>query len=294
MIRIVLLGFLTRLFLVFQINYYIIFSLYVLLLGRAQFILSVDFEFNSLLRVFVLDNIGYCLTILRIWISFLNILSMFNTEAKESKIFLILVNIQLTLLILTFSINNLFLFYFFFEAILIPIILIIFYWGYQPERIQAANYMLFYTLVGSLPLLVVILLFYTKFSLSIVSFNYFLFDLNYFEQIFLVVAFLIKLPIFLFHLWLPKAHVEAPVAGSIMLAGVLLKLGGYGIYRVIVLFNRTFNNIVFLFISISIVGSFFIRGLCFRQADVKSLIAYSSVRHMGILIASIFSFSLMG
>jgi NADH-ubiquinone oxidoreductase chain 4 len=99
------------------------------------------------------------------------------------------------------------------------------------------------------------------------------------------------MPIYIFHLWLPKAHVEAPVAGSIILAGLLLKLGGYGL--IIILFCFPFNNffLISLFSSLSLIGAVLCRLICLRQPDFKSLIAYSSVGHMALLIAGVLSFS---
>jgi len=104
-----------------------------------------------------------------------------------------------------------------------------------------------------------------------------------------VFAFLVKIPIFLVHLWLPKAHVEAPVSGSIILAGILLKLGGYGLIRIFPFLIFLGIKINFIFFSVRLVGAFIISFLCLRQIDIKSLIAYSSIAHIGIVLGGIFS-----
>jgi NADH-ubiquinone oxidoreductase chain 4 len=104
-----------------------------------------------------------------------------------------------------------------------------------------------------------------------------------------IIGFLVKLPIFSTHLWLPKAHVEAPIAGSIILAAILLKLGGYGLARISIIFQ---NIVVFssaILIRISITGAITTRLICIRQPDLKSLIAYSSVGHIGLILTGILS-----
>lgn len=101
------------------------------------------------------------------------------------------------------------------------------------------------------------------------------------------IVFFIKIPIYFVHLWLPKAHVEAPVSGSIILAGVMLKLGGYGLIRLIPIFIEIGIKINYIFIIISLVGGFIVSLICLRQTDIKALIAYSSVAHIGLVLRGI-------
>jgi NADH-ubiquinone oxidoreductase chain 4 len=203
----------------------------------------------------------------------------------------------LLVLVLCFTSKNLLSFYIYFEASLIPTILLILIWGYQPERLQARIYLIVYTVVASLPLLLIIILIYYNSNHINISYPWIMFPLNMDSvtgSILLLIAFIVKLPLFSVHLWLPKAHVEAPVAGSIILAAILLKLGGYGLIRVCFIFPKQLTYLYAPITSIALIGAVITGFICLRQPDIKSLIAYSSVGHMGLLVAGVFSFTKWG
>nr|ATI24699.1 NADH dehydrogenase subunit 4 [Rhinocola aceris] len=216
------------------------------------------------------------LTLLSLWLVSMMLLSVSKEEKKlllKGMFIFMLWSLQVS-----FYADSLLLFYIGFEMSILPVLLIILGWGYQPDRLEAGFYMVLYTVFFSLPLLLMIL---NSFLVSFVG-SELVFWLYF-------MAFLVKVPLFGVHLWLPRAHVEAPVYGSMILAGVMLKLGGYGIFRVILINDDTFIFDSIGLISFSLVGGVILSFICFVQSDMKMLIAYSSIVHMSLVLSGLFT-----
>ena len=184
--------------------------------------------------------------------------------------------------VLFFFSPNLFYLYFFFELSIFPIVLMILGFGSQVEKVGAAFYLLFYSCLCSLPFLVVL------FSVGFSHPPVFLFFFSWEFCLFSSLLFLIKFPLYFLHLWLPKAHVEAPTSARMLLAGLLLKLGTGGFLRVLPLFVVNFE---YWLLVICFLGMFSSSFLCILQRDLKALAAYSSVNHIMFVLASLLVFS---
>nr|YP_006234450.1 NADH dehydrogenase subunit 4 [Gammarus duebeni]AER12196.1 NADH dehydrogenase subunit 4 [Gammarus duebeni] len=241
------------------------------------------------------DYVSWSLMVLSLWVVSLSILGSKKVKKMSSllSLFCSLIMSLLLVFLVSFYVSDFMLFYLSFESCLIPIFFLILGWGYQPERAQAGIYMLFYTLFGSLPL------FFLVINSSNNGYSY-MHNLGamdkggIFFSIFLVGAFLVKFPMYSVHLWLLKAHVEAPVAGSMILAGVMLKLGGYGLIRFLPFWvdpNMVLSEII---LCLSLWGGLVVSLGCLRQMDMKLLIASSSVVHMSMCIGGLFVFSEWG
>ncbi len=250
-----------------------------------------------------IDGMSLLLIVLTAFLTPLAILTSWTSIAKHQKEFFLFLLTLETGMVGVFCALDLVLFFFFWEAMLIPMYFLIGVWGHE-RRIYAAVKFILYTMIGSALMLVGILYLYrttgsfdlpviqgqlTGRSEALTGTSQILLFLAFF------IAFAIKVPMFPFHTWLPDAHVEAPTAGSVILAGVLLKMGTYGMLRFCLpLFPQAARGLAPVIIVLAIVGILYGSLVAMVQPDMKKLVAYSSVAHLGFVVLGIFTFDLGG
>jgi NADH-quinone oxidoreductase subunit M len=254
-----------------------------------------------------LDGISLFLVLLTTFLMPITILSSWHSIHKGMREFLILMLLLETALIGTFAALDMILFFVFWEAVLIPMYFIIGIWGTE-RRIYAAVKFFLYTAFGSALMLIAILyLFFEHIkqfgapSMDVLDFYkltipfYGILSPQGLAFLAFFLAFAIKVPLFPFHTWLPDAHVEAPTAGSVILAGVLLKMGTYGFVRFLLpFFPLATEKYLPILIAIAIIGIIYGAFVAFAQKDLKKLVAYSSVSHLGMVMLGIFVLNLQG
>ena len=263
---------------------------------KFDWILSFEPIFGP--SIFAVDGISIFFIVLTALLTPICILISWNSIKYLIKEFILCLLLMEFLLMGVFTVIDLVGFYILFEAILIPMFLIIGIWGSREEKIQAAYYFFFYTFIGSVFMLLGIFMLYSYAgttdyqalcSLRIEN------ELQYFIFLGFFFSLAIKIPKMPFHIWLPQAHVEAPVAGSVILAGVLLKLGGYGFIRFSwPLLPDAAEYFAPLVQTLSIFAIIYGSLTTCRQVDLKRIIAYSSVAHMGLVTLGIFSHTIQG
>lgn len=246
------------------------------------FLQSFNLFFSSSLsysqRFLFIDSVSLFIVYLLFFIMFISFLN--SLEFKTYKLMRFVFLLLSFFCYQVFSTSHLFYLYFFYEASLIPILFIIIKWGSYPERSIRAVIMLTYTLLFGAPVLIIIIylnFIYGTWCLPL----FFNSDFSLLFSIFIFLCFSVKLPIYGLHFWLPMAHVEAPTFGSVILARVLLKLGGVGLIRLHMLMNT--ESLKFAFLSYFMVFILFSSLICCYQSDIKRLIAYSSVAHIIVI-----------
>lgn len=267
--------------------------------SNFQYIEFFNWSFLFNMNFFIgIDGISLFFILLSTLLVFICILNSWLNIKKQIKFFMIFFLMIESFLVIVFSTLDLIIFYIFFESILIPMFFVIGIWGSRTRKLKAAYQFFLYTLIGSLfMLLAMFYIFFETGSSDYQVLNFVAFSEE--KQIYLWLAFFLafstKVPMVPFHIWLPEAHVEAPTTGSVILAGILLKMGTYGLIR-FCLSLFPYASIFFtpLIFTLSVIAIIYTSLTTLRQIDLKKIIAYSSIAHMGLVTIGIFTFNLSG
>lgn len=244
-----------------------------------------------------IDNLSIWYIVLSSFLMLVIIILIENIKNMHKEYIACLSSMAL-LLNLVFMIQDIFVFYLIFESMVIPMFILIGVWGSRSEKVKAAYYFIVYTIAGSLILLIAILQIFNKYGttsfelLELIEFDRYLENLLFLG---FFLSFSAKIPLIPFHIWLPLAHVEAPLAGSLLLAGILIKLGTYGYIKfALALTPNACAQFAPFMIMLSIISIIYASLSTIRQTDLKRVIAYSSVAHMGVATLSIFTMTKIG
>lgn len=268
-------------------------------IGTFQYVINFfwipTFNINFIIGI---DGISVFFILLTTFLIPLCLLASWSSVNFQVKKYLILFLLMEFFLIGVFCVLDLLFFYIFFESVLIPMYLIVGIWGSRERKIRASYFFFLYTLLGSVLMLLSIL--YIYYQVGTTNYEVLLtFSFSEIEQKIMWFAFFAsfatKVPMIPVHLWLPEAHVEAPTAGSVILAGVLLKLGTYGFIRFsFPLFPEACFYFAPFVYTLSVLGIIYTSFTAIRQSDFKRIIAYTSVAHMNLVMVGLFSFNVIG
>jgi len=274
----------------------IIFALFDFSSNQFQFVQEYH-EIGSYNFYLGIDGLSIYFVLLTTIIMPISLLSNWTSITHNLRMFLIIILLLETLLLSVFLVIDILLFYIFFESILPPLFLLIGSFG-SNNRVRASFYLFLYTLLGSLFLLLSIVTMYSMIGTTDFGALYKT-NFNYYTQVFLfsgiAIAFAVKTPLIFLNTWLLKAHVESPLSGSIILAGIVLKLSLYGILRLILpLLPQAYINCTFLIYLFGVITIIYASLSTLRTIDVKELIAYSSVSHAAVYLMGVFSNTIQG